>query len=143
MRFEDFDVMINKGFMNDSNEFDQYIKYGNIRANMQRLQIAGAGHGEVVRLAEAKLLEPVVDKHKELIERRNAKEDIEVTIDDVLKNTEVTVFEEEKKSSGEKYRYKEICSKCGRERTIITDDAEKDGLVDYPMFCEFCQDLPF
>lgn len=140
MRFEDFDVMINKGFMNDSNEFDQYIKYGNIRANMQRLQIAGAGHGEVVKLAEAKLLEPVVDKHNELIQRRNAREDIEVTVDDVLKNTEVKVFSEGGLVSDEKYSYKEVCSSCGMEETIVTDDAKKDGMVEYLLTCDHCRD---
>ncbi len=36
MRFEDFDILINKGFMNNVKEFDQYIRYGNIRAYMQR-----------------------------------------------------------------------------------------------------------
>lgn len=140
MRFEDFDVMINKGFMNDSNEFDQYIKYGNIRANMQRLQIAGAGHGEVVKLAEAKLLEPVVDKHNELIQRRSAREDIEVTVDDVLKNTEVKVFSEDEQVSDEKYSYKEICSNCGMEETRATDDVKKDGLIEYLLTCDHCRD---
>ncbi len=28
MRFEDFDILINKGFLNDTREFDQYIAYG-------------------------------------------------------------------------------------------------------------------
>ena len=111
---------------------------------MQRLQIAGAGHGEVVKLAEAKLLEPVVDKHNELIQRRSAREDIEVTVDDVLKNTEVKVFSEDEQVSDEKYSYKEICSNCGMEGTKATDDAKKDGLIEYLMFCDHCRDeTPF
>lgn len=52
MRFEDFDILINKGFMNNTKEFDQYIRYGNIRANMQRLQILGNGQEQIVRTAE-------------------------------------------------------------------------------------------
>ncbi len=37
MRFEDFDILINKGFLNDTREFDQYIAYGATRGNMQQI----------------------------------------------------------------------------------------------------------
>ncbi len=40
MRFEDFDILINKGFLNDTREFDQYIAYGT-PDNMQQIHIRG------------------------------------------------------------------------------------------------------
>ncbi len=52
MRFEDFDILINKGFLNDTREFDQYIAYGTIRGNMQQIHIRGGGPNEVVKTAE-------------------------------------------------------------------------------------------
>ncbi len=39
MRFEDFDILINKGFLNDTKKFDQYIAYGTIRGGMQQIHI--------------------------------------------------------------------------------------------------------
>lgn len=143
MRYDDFDVLINKGFMNNTNEFDQYIKYANIRANMQRIQIAGAGRADLIQQAEAQLLEPVVDKHNEFIERAQFKE-AEITIDSILQGTSSTVIEEEEKDKGEcKYPYTMICQKCGKEHYGLSADPNLEGQTVYEFWCDDCFEMPF
>lgn len=140
MRFEDFDIMINKGFMNDTKEFDQYIKLGNIRANMQRLQILGSGNEKLVQEAEAKLLEPVIEKHKELISKRKPKE-VEVKLEDILAGTSFTAYQEPRKQ----YFFKEECQNCHSVVNCMTEDKSMDGQYNYTMFCSKCEqiELPF
>ena len=146
MRFEDFDILINKGFMNNTKEFDQYIRYGNIRANMQRLQILGNGQEQIVRTAEKKLLDPVVQKHNELRSRRNINEEEIITVDDVLKDTAFTP------APPQHYFHKERCLKCGRTWTIMSESPKDEGLVKEVELCTDCRyeeamnsnvDLPF
>lgn len=139
MRFEDFDIMINKGFMNDSKEFDQYIKFGNVRANMQRMQMLGAGNEALVQEAEAKLLEPVIEKHKELISKRQPK-DVNVTLSDILAGTSFTENKEQKV-----YYSKEECQNCHSVMNCMSYDKEDDGQYRYVMFCDKCSgdNLPF
>lgn len=146
MRFEDFDILINKGFMNNTKEFDQYIRYGNIRANMQRLQILGNGQEQIVRTAEKKLLDPVVQKHNELRSRRNANEEEIITVDDILKDTSFTP------APPQHYFYKERCLKCGRTWAMMSESPKDEGLVKEVELCVDCRyeeamnsnvDLPF
>ncbi len=63
MRFEDFDILIQRGFLNDTREFDQYIAYGANWGIMQQIHIRGGGPNEVVKiLAEKILLNPVLKR---------------------------------------------------------------------------------
>ncbi len=50
----------NKGFLNDTREFDQYIAYGTIRGNMQQIHPRRRTELEVVKTAEKILLNPVL-----------------------------------------------------------------------------------
>lgn len=141
MRFEDFDVMINKGFMDDTDEFDQYIKYVTITANMQRIQIRGGGNREVIQQAEAKLLEPIVEKHEEFKKRRtNVKKD--VTVDEILEGTDVKVHKP-------MYKWTTECAICGHKGSAASSEPNYEmfhGTVQPVISCSKCEEnneLPF
>lgn len=135
MRFEDFDILINKGFMNDTKEFDQYVQYGTIRGNMQRIQIRGAGREDVIKTAEKKLLDPVVKKHNEFKNRRVAKE--EVTVEDILEGTSFTAVT----PKPQVYSFTDKCLNCGKVWNCISEDPNDNGVEKTSMFCDNCQDL--
>ena len=137
MRYEDFDIMINKGFLNNTKEFEQYIRYGQIRANMQQLQIRGRGQEQVVRLAEQKLLNPVVEKHNEFKSRRVADDEEEVTVEDILKDTSFTPTTPPPKM----YYFKERCLNCGHIWSCLGHDPQDEGVEKTIMFCDKCQDF--
>lgn len=64
---EDFDLMLNKGFMYNTNEYEEYEKYEHICANMQR--IAEKCKGENTPLGRkymAQAVQLVTDKHAEV-----------------------------------------------------------------------------
>ena len=63
---KDFDMMINRGFAEGTNAYDQYISYQNIRGNLQQIMIACQGREKLARELEAKTVKPVIDKHHEL-----------------------------------------------------------------------------
>lgn len=135
MRFEDFDILINKGFMNDTREFDQYIRYGTIRGNMQQIHIRGGGPNEVVKSAEKILLNPVIEKVDEFKQRRIAKE--EVTVEDILEGTSFTAVT----PKPQMYSFTDRCLNCGKVWNCISEDPNDNGVEKTSMFCDNCQDL--
>lgn len=67
---EDFDLMINKGYMDDDMSlFQEYYQYMGIRGNMQQIAIRCGGENSLYKKTTAKVLKPVTDKHSEAIER--------------------------------------------------------------------------
>lgn len=135
MRVEDFDILINKGFMNDTKEFDQYIQYGTIKGNMQRIQIRGAGQEDVIKTAEKTLLNPVVEKHNEFKQRRIATE--EVTVEDILEGTSFTAVT----PKPQMYSFTDKRLNCGKVWNCISEDPNDNGVEKTSMFCDNCQDL--
>lgn len=135
MRFEDFDIFINKGFLNDTREFDQYIRYGTIRGNMQQLHIRGGGPNEVVKSAEKILLNPVIEKVDEFKQRRIIKE--EVTVEDILRDTSFTPAE----IKPDKYPYTTRCLNCNMVWYGLSEDPTDLNVEKTAMFCDKCQDF--
>jgi hypothetical protein len=66
---EDFDLLMNKGFMEDTRDFEEYVEYRNIRGNMQRIQVLCGGNEELARELEAKTVKPVIDKFNDVREK--------------------------------------------------------------------------
>lgn len=66
---EDFDMMLNKGFVENTKNFEEYIEYNHIRGNMQRIAERCGSNEKLARTLEAKVLEPVVKKHNEVKEQ--------------------------------------------------------------------------
>lgn len=65
---EDFDLLINKGFMNGTREFEQYIEYRQIRGNLQKIAAKCGANRELAHRLEAQTIKPITDKHKEIME---------------------------------------------------------------------------
>lgn len=61
----DFDLFINKGFMDGTREFEEYIEYRHIRGNIQKIRQLCARNEALVKELEAKTVKPVIDKHNE------------------------------------------------------------------------------
>ena len=69
IREEDFDLMLNKGFMDGTDNFLEYEIYNNIQGNMQRLAARCKGNERLLRQLNDQMLLPVVEKHNEVEER--------------------------------------------------------------------------
>lgn len=62
----DFDIMLNRGFMEGSAAFTEYLEYGNVRANMQVIAERCGRNQELARQIEGQVMLPVLEGHKEL-----------------------------------------------------------------------------
>lgn len=62
----DFDIMLNRGFMEGSAAFEEYLEYGNVRANMQVIAERCGRNQELARQIEGQVMLPVLEGHKEL-----------------------------------------------------------------------------
>lgn len=82
---EDFDLLINKGFIENTANFQEYEQYLNIKGNFQRVRVALKNNEEMARQIESKMLELPTQKYNEVIENLN--EDVEIT-EDLLKEFE-------------------------------------------------------
>ena len=75
LRKDDFDMLINKGFMYDTDEFEAYERYNNIRGNMQKIAIVCGTNEQLARELEQKTIAPVTEKHFELVGQIEARSD--------------------------------------------------------------------
>lgn len=62
----DFDIMLNRGFMEGSAAFTEYLEYGNVRANMQVIAERCGRNQALARQIEGQVMLPVLEGHKEL-----------------------------------------------------------------------------
>lgn len=64
----DFDLMINKGYVdNDRELFQEYYQYMGIIGNMQKIVMACGGENDLSRRVSSKVIKPIVDKHTEIV----------------------------------------------------------------------------
>lgn len=70
----DFDLLINKGFYEGTDKFQDYIEYKHIRGNMQRIVEACQTNETLARMIQAKTVQPVIDKHKEVLALQSGKD---------------------------------------------------------------------
>lgn len=160
MRQDDFDFLINKGFMNDTRDFKEYVFYKNFTVNMQKLYKKGQGNKELIRQAERIFLEPITAKYKELTDNRTVQND--TTLDEMLNGIVVADYDEEsvlsigkdlpnKAFKGRRiYHWIEICKNCrsSKEHNSKVKPAYEnyeDGKEFLVSGCEDCgvSDLPF
>lgn len=64
----DFDLLLNKGFIENTRNFTEYIQYANVRGNLQRVASSCGSNEELARRLEAKVVKPVTDKHQDVLE---------------------------------------------------------------------------
>lgn len=89
---EDFDLLINKGFYENTNLFTEYYRYNGIRGSIQNIVIACGGEKtkEARRLSD-NTIKPVVDKYNEVVEKNHHEPDAEriKKIDEELASREI------------------------------------------------------
>jgi hypothetical protein len=66
---EDFDMMLNKGFIEDTKNFEEYIQYNHIRGNMQKIAERCGANERLARELESQTLKPVIEKHNAVMEK--------------------------------------------------------------------------
>lgn len=73
---DDFDFLLNKGFMEGTAEFTEYIAYEHIRGNMQRIAERCKNNERLARALENQVLEPVIGKVLELQARYDVNDEM-------------------------------------------------------------------
>jgi len=63
----DFDLLLNKGFVENTNNFLEYLEYNNIRGNMQRIAERCGANEKLARLLEAQTILPITEKFHEVM----------------------------------------------------------------------------
>lgn len=66
---QDFDMLLNKGFLENTKDFEEYIQYNNIRGNLQKIRVACGNNERLARELEAQTVRPVIMKHNELMSK--------------------------------------------------------------------------
>lgn len=68
---DDFDLYLNKGFINNTSEFMEYIQYKGIRGNMQKIAVRCGSNERLARELQGKAVKPITDKHVEVMNAAN------------------------------------------------------------------------
>ena len=103
---EDFDLLMNRGFFEGTREYDQYIRYNNIRGNMRRIAELCRGNENLRRELESQTVGFVVDKHNRLLDNyrssttQRSEEDIRKICKDfgTVKEESIMSFEPEQRT---------------------------------------------
>ena len=66
---QDFDILLNRGFMDNTNQFEEYIEYKHICGNMQKIAERCGANEELARRLEAQTVKPIADKHHEVMKK--------------------------------------------------------------------------
>lgn len=80
---EDYDMLINKGFLHNTREFEQFIKYNHIRGSFARIHQVTKNPAIRQSLAE-KALAPAVQEYNKLMEQVTGKEEDEAAIAEMM-----------------------------------------------------------
>ena len=64
----DFDLLINKGFRDNTRAFTEYYEYKHIQGNMQRIAVRCGANRDLAKTIQSKAVQPITDKHKELVD---------------------------------------------------------------------------
>lgn len=66
---DDFSLMLNKGFMEGTDKFTEYIAYEHIRGNMQRIAERCKGNEQILRELNSKTVQPIADQYQLVLEQ--------------------------------------------------------------------------
>lgn len=91
-----YEMLMNKGYLDGTREYEVYVKYGKVRGNMQRIAERTNGNVELRNRINNKVLQKVTEEGKNLLERERANE---VNEEEILKEFEDygTIYEEKQK----------------------------------------------
>lgn len=72
LRLTDFDIMLNKGFLDDTKAYDQYVAYEHFRGGLRAIANKCQANQELARELEAKTVKPIIEKHNMIVEKSNS-----------------------------------------------------------------------
>ena len=64
---DDFDMMLNKGFVENTKNFKEYIQYNHIRGNMQKIAERCGANEALAKELQTQAVKPITDKHNEVM----------------------------------------------------------------------------
>lgn len=64
---KDFDLLLNRGFVENTDRFEDYIEYNHIRGNMQMIAERCKSNEELARCLEAQTILPITNKYHEVM----------------------------------------------------------------------------
>ena len=67
-----FDLMINRGFIEDSKAFREYIEYKGIRGNLQKIVVACGANTALAKELQTKALKIATDQHQKILNKANS-----------------------------------------------------------------------
>lgn len=106
---EDYDLGMNKGVFDGTREFEQYMMYQGLRANMRRIADRCGDNYELHNLETKKVVQPVIEKHDELKELMSHRQ--QITTEEI---------EEEFRDSGKQFGATILVdAKTGKETVIF------------------------
>lgn len=65
----DYDMYLNKGFYDGSQNFKEWYEYRHIRGNMARIAQTCGNNAELANELQSKAVQPIVDKHNEVLNK--------------------------------------------------------------------------
>ena len=68
---DDFDMLLNKGFIEETDKFEEYIEHKHLIGNMQRIHSICGQNEALAKELEAKTVQPVIVKHNEIMDKFN------------------------------------------------------------------------
>lgn len=66
---EDFDLLLNKGFVEETENYEEYIEHKRLIGNMQRIHSVCGSNEALVREIEAKTVQPIIEEHTKMVEK--------------------------------------------------------------------------
>lgn len=82
---DDFSLLLNSGFVGDSDNFLEYIEYTRIRGSMRKIAEACGTNEALKRKIQIKTVKPITDKYNEIREKHEAQE---LSEEEILKEFE-------------------------------------------------------
>ena len=69
LKEEDFDLMLNRGFMEGTDKFTEYIVYEHIRGNMQRIAERCKGNEQLLRELNDQTVQPIAEQYQLVLDQ--------------------------------------------------------------------------
>lgn len=66
LHIDDFDLLINRGFVEESGNYEEYIEHKNLVGNMQKIHSICGANEQLARELEARTVKVITDKHSEV-----------------------------------------------------------------------------
>ncbi len=66
---DDFDLLLNKGFIEDTKNFTEYIGYKGLVGNMQKIRNICGANEQLAKELESKTVQPVIEQHNKVMEK--------------------------------------------------------------------------